>query len=351
MGNLKVGIIGAGWIANHHVNGYITSGKADIAAISDVNEDAARALMANYGLNCKYYADSKELLGDRDIQAVSICAPNKFHCGLTVAAAEHGKHIMCEKPFVSSMEEARLSLAAVEGNRVKCAVGFHRRFNPLYQEIKRARDAGLLGDIFFCQCDYIHNQMRLPIIKWNLKKEFNPSLFHAGASHCVDLLRFVTGRKIVECTAFVSNKSCPECETEADAVAIYRFEDGALGKVMRLAPAPVAGFEFNFEVYGSKGTFKNNKLRLDSFPCFWDPANKDEVATYPESWIPNNTAGVTEPWDKEIHGFVGWALGETEQTELAQAADAVEVAQACWAAVISNREKRVVRLPLEEAGQ
>jgi len=344
--NLKVGIIGAGWIANHHVDGYLKSGKTEIVAVSDTNEKAADTLKAEHGLDCRYHENYNDLLADKDIDAVSICAPNKYHSEMTVAAAEHKKHVLCEKPFASSIEEAANSLDAVSRNSVKCAVGFHRRFNPLYREMKKTTDEGRLGELFFCQCDYIHNQMHLPIIKWTLKKAFNPSLFHAGGSHCVDILRYVMGCEIVECSAFVSNKSCPECETEADTVALYRFENGALGKVMRLAPAPITGFEFSLELYGTKGTFKNNALRLDSFPEYWNPANKDKVITYPEEWIPNNTPGISEPWDVEVMEFVDWVLSGRDETPLAQAVDAVKVAEACWAAVISNRERRVVSLPL-----
>ena len=342
---LKVGIIATGWIADHHASGYLKSGRAEIVAVSNRTEENARKLMAKHGLDCSYYADYRQLLEDSNVQAVSICLPNKFHSEATVAAAQAGKDILCEKPFVTSIREAESSLQAIRKSGVKCAVGFHRRFNPLYREIKRRVDAGDLGELFFAQCDYVHNQMQLPIIKWTLKKEYNPSLFHAGASHCVDILRYIIGSEITETTAFVSNKSTPECETEAETVALYRFENGTLAKVMRIAPRPVTGFEFSLEVYGLKGTFKNNRLRLDCFPEYWNPANRDEVITYPD-WLPNNTPGITEPWDIEVINFVDWILSGRKETELAQAVDAVNVAQACWAAVISSREKKVVSLPL-----
>jgi predicted dehydrogenase len=344
---LRVGIIGAGWIANHHAEGYLKSGRARVVAVCDQSEQQALGLMERHGLKSRYCADYRSLLEQEDIDAVSICVPNKFHSELTVAAARAGKHILCEKPFVTSMKEAKQSLAAIQEFGVRCAVGFHRRFNPLYREMKRRVDDGSLGDVFFCQCDYIHNQMHLPIIAWQLKKEFNPSLFHAGASHCVDLLRWLTGEEIMECTAFVSTKSCPACETEAETVALYRFANGALGKVMRIAPTPIAGFEFHLEVYGTKGTFRDRELRLDSFPSYWEPRCRGEVVTYPD-WVPNNSPGPTEPWDVEVGRFVEWALDGGDAGGLCTAVEAVRVAEACWAAVISSREKRVVSLPLAE---
>jgi predicted dehydrogenase len=153
--------------------------------------------------------------------------------------------------------------------------------------------------------------------------------------------------EIVECTAYVSNLNYPSCETEAETVALYRFKNNQIGKVMSLVLKPVASFEFNLEVYGTKGTFKNNHLVLDSMPNYNDPNNKDNVICYPE-WMPDNTKGVTEPWDVEIGEFVKWVLDESSGETLCKAKDAIRVAEACWAAVISSAEHRPVKLPLVE---
>ncbi len=346
--NLKIGIIGAGWQAENHLAGYIKSGKAEIAAIADIKQEAAGALLNKYGLNAKYYGDYKKLLEDREVEAVSICAPNKFHSEITVAAANAGKHMLAEKPFVTSVEEAKASYDAIKKNGVKCAVGYHRRFNPICREIIKLKEEGKLGKLFFAQSDYIHNLPdELPIWGWIGKKEFNPSIFHAGGGHCVDTLRYLMGDEIVECTALVSNLNYPECETEAETVALYRFKSGQIGKVMSLVLKPVASFDFNIEVYGTRGTMRNNRLILDSIPNFNDPNNKDNAIVYP-NWMPDNTPGITEPWDVEINEFVKWVLGESDGEELCKARDAIRVAEACWAAVISSSEHRTVTLPLVE---
>jgi UDP-N-acetylglucosamine 3-dehydrogenase len=343
---LKVGIIGAGWIAGHHMSGYRRSGKAEVVAVADVNENAARELMRRNNLDCTYYSDYRELLKDSDVQSVSICAPNKYHSEITIAAANNGKHMLAEKPFVTNAGEAQSSYAAIQRNGVKCAVGYHRRFNPLCKEIVQMRDEGKLGQIYFAQSDYIHNLPdELPIWDWIGKKEFNPSLYHAGGGHCVDTIRYLMDDEIVECTAFVSNFNYPTCETEAETVALYRFKSGQIGKVMSLVLKPVASFTFNIEVYGTRGTMRNNRLMLDTIPNFNDPTNKDNEIEYP-AWMPNNTAGITEPWDVEVCEFVDWVLGVSDGKVLCKAIDAIRVAEACWAAVISSAEHRVVKLPL-----
>lgn len=345
---LKVGIIGAGWQADNHLNGYMKSGKAEIVAIADVKEASARGLMKKYGLECKYYDSYKKLLEDREVEAVSICAPNKYHSEITIAAAEAGKHMLAEKPFVTSVEEAKKSYEAIRKNNVKCAVGYHRRFNPLCREMVKLRDEGKLGKIYFAQSDYIHNLPdELPIWDWIGKKEFNPSIYHAGGGHCVDTVSYLMNDEIVECTAMVSNINYPECETEAETVALYRFKNGQIGKVMSLVLKPVASFDFNMEVYGTKGTMRNNRLILDTIPNFNDPNNKDNEIVYPE-WMPDNTPGITEPWDVEVCEFVDWVLEISEGNELCKAKEAIRVAEACWAAVISSAEHRSVKLPLVE---
>jgi predicted dehydrogenase len=267
---------------------------------------------------------------------------------MTVAAANAGKHMLVEKPFVTNVDEARRSYAAIKKSGVKCAVGYHRRFNPLCQEIVRLRDEGKLGKLYFVQSDYIHNLPdELPIWDWIGKKEFNPSLYHAGGGHCVDTIRYIMDDEIIECTALVSNINYPACETEAETVALYRFKNGQIGKVMAIVLKPVAAFTFNIEVYGTKGTMRNNRLMLDTIPNFNDPTNKNNEIEYP-AWMPNNTPGVTEPWDVEVCEFMDWVLGDSDGKVLCKARDAIRVAEACWAAVISSAEHRVVELPLVE---
>lgn len=161
----------------------------------------------------------------------------------------------------------------------------------------------------------------------------------------MDTIRYLMDDEIEEVSAFVSNINYPSCETEAETVALFRFRNGQIGKVMSLVLKPVASFTFNIEVYGTKGTMRNNHLILDTIPNYNDPQNPDNEIIYP-AWMPNNNAGITEPWDVEVCEFVDWVLGESDGLELCKAIDAIRVAEACWAAVISSAEHRVVRLPL-----
>ena len=180
---LKVGIIGAGWQAENHLRGYLRSGKAEIVAVADLKEEMARGLMKKFDFRAKCYDSYQNLLADPEVEAVSILAPNKFHSEITIAAARAGKHMLAEKPFVTSPAEAKASWDALKASGVKCAVGYHRRFNPICKEIVSLKKQGKLGNIFFAQSDYVHNLPdELPIWDWIGKKALNPSLFHAGGT-------------------------------------------------------------------------------------------------------------------------------------------------------------------------
>ena len=83
--------------------------------------------------------------------------------------------MLAEKPFVTNPAEAKASYAALTRAGVKCAVGYHRRFNPLCKEIVRLRTEGKLGQLYFAQSDYIHNLPdELPIWDWIGKKKLTP---------------------------------------------------------------------------------------------------------------------------------------------------------------------------------
>lgn len=344
---LKVGLIGSGWQAENHVRGYIRSGKAEIVAIADINRSRVDSLAEKFGLTgFQYYASYQELLEDRSVDAISVMVPNKFHEEVVIAGANAGKHILAEKPFVTSIPGAKAVYAALKKSGVKCAVGYHRRFNPICQEIVRMRDNGTLGTLAFVQSDYLHNlPAHLPIWEWNTKKEFNPTPFLGGGGHCVDTITYLMNDEIVECAAFSGHMLIPDSEINNETCAIFRFKNGAMGKVTALSMKPILSFEFPIEVYGSKGTMRNNKLILDTIPDFNNPANRDNCITFPD-WAPNNTPGVTEPWDVEVAEFVDWVLGDSDGRILCKPKEAIRVAEACWATAISNEEHRMVKLPL-----
>ena len=110
-----VGIIGAGGIATYHINGYMKAG-AEVRAIADVNLKAVKSQALNYKIKhtCTSY---KEMLEEHpDMNAVSICIPNKFHAEVTIDSLNRGKHVLCEKPPALNGKETLEMKQAAERN-------------------------------------------------------------------------------------------------------------------------------------------------------------------------------------------------------------------------------------------
>ncbi len=93
----KIGIIGAGGMANYHIPGFRAAG-AEVVAVADVNREAAGRVAATFGIDDVYGSAARMLAKRRDVEAVSIITPNKFHKPLALQALAAGKHVFCEKP-------------------------------------------------------------------------------------------------------------------------------------------------------------------------------------------------------------------------------------------------------------
>jgi predicted dehydrogenase len=140
---LQIGLLGAGFIGSTHAAAYAGLDGARLAAVADVNQAAADALAAQFGARACYTVD--EILNDPAIDAVSICLPTFLHAATAVATAEHGKHILCEKPLALSLEDADRMAAAVERAGVKAMVAQVIRFWPEYVRIRQVLESGQIG--------------------------------------------------------------------------------------------------------------------------------------------------------------------------------------------------------------
>ncbi|MDF2788153.1 MAG: Gfo/Idh/MocA family oxidoreductase [Neobacillus sp.] len=146
---LKVGIIGTGGIAmGAHIPAYLKcSDTVEIVAVCDVNLALAKICADQFSI--PYAFESYENMFDEvELDAVSICTPNKFHCDATLKALEAGCHVLCEKPPAMSYEEAlRMAAAAKSAGKI-LTYGFHYRYTPEVEALKRFVDANELGDIY-----------------------------------------------------------------------------------------------------------------------------------------------------------------------------------------------------------
>ncbi|HHY99258.1 MAG TPA: Gfo/Idh/MocA family oxidoreductase [Firmicutes bacterium] len=147
---LRVGVLGAGMIANAHMKGYEIIPAVKVVAVSDVLTERAQDFARRYNIP-RVYGDYRELLEATDIDAVSVCLPVFMHAPATIDALEAGKHVLCEKPMALNAQEAQEMVDTAEKTGKKLMVYWRRRFSPEARRAKEIIDSGELGNIYYCK--------------------------------------------------------------------------------------------------------------------------------------------------------------------------------------------------------
>src|SRR5699024_10855884 len=148
MTKFRVGVIGAGSIAQSHLAAYSANEDVELIAVADMNLERAQAVAEKHGAE-RAYADPHELLADPEIDGVSICTWNNSHASWAIAAVEAGKHVLVEKPLARTLAEAEELQRVVEAGDSVVQVGFVRRHSPNCQVLKSFIDADELGEIYY----------------------------------------------------------------------------------------------------------------------------------------------------------------------------------------------------------
>ena len=259
MAKLGVGVVGVGRMGRRHAENLRSLvPEAKLVAIADVEREAARRLADD--LEIEHYYDSADLLVERkDIDAVVIASPSKFHLSAVRTAAAAGKHILCEKPLDLTIEGVDAAIAAARNANVLLQVGFMRRYDPAYSEAHRRIKAGEIGT---------------PIIFRSIGRDREPpplsfyqsgsgTLFLDSSIHEFDLARWLMNDEVAEVHAFGGTLACPELAQlgELDAgVVNLRFSQGAIGNVESFRQSRY-GYDIYTEVVGSKATVRIGYLR------------------------------------------------------------------------------------------
>lgn len=152
---LRIGIIGCGWIAEAHMNSYKKMPDVEIVAGADIIPGKAAAYMAKHGITGAKtdYASHKEMLDDESLHldAVSICTYNRAHAVPAIYALKKGVHVLLEKPFTVTLDEAIEVMKAEKESGKILSIGFQPRLDANMQEIKKIVESGELGQIYYIQ--------------------------------------------------------------------------------------------------------------------------------------------------------------------------------------------------------
>jgi predicted dehydrogenase len=289
MKTIRTAIFGTGFMGRVHLEAVRRLEFVEAAAIAGRNSEAAQRLGAGFSIP-KITNNYREILRDPAIDAVHICTPNAQHFPMAKDALNAGKHVICEKPLATSVDDGEELVALAAERGLRNCVCHNLRFYPMVQQMRAMRKAGDLGEILVVQGTYFQDWL-LYDTDWNWRvdaKAGGPSRCMADiGSHWFDLAEHVTGLQVSSLCAdlqtfhptrkqpkqsvetFASKVLRPEdyietaVDTEDFGAVIFRMGDRARGSVTASQVSAGRKNRFSIEVYGTRASVAWNQERPD----------------------------------------------------------------------------------------
>jgi len=257
---LGVGVVGLGEMGRCHVaNLRRLVPHARLIAVADVNAAHASRIAAEFEID-HAYGSLEELVARKDIDAVVIATPDKFHAQGIQAAAAAGKDILSEKPLALSIVDAHAAIAAVQAAGVRLQIGFMRRYDPGYSAAKQQIESGEIGEPVLFKS--IGRDKDAPPMS-SYESGLNGMLLYNNTIHDFDLARWLMNDEVIEAHTYATVAIRPEVARYGDVVASLvnlKFSRGAIGNLESYVQA-IYGYDVRTEVVGSKGSILIGTLR------------------------------------------------------------------------------------------
>jgi predicted dehydrogenase len=284
---LGIGMLGYAFMGKAHTNAYKKiphimyppPAIPRLVTIAGRTESAVAEAAKRFGYE-GYATDWRQVVRDDRIQIVDNGLPNDEHAEPSIAAAEAGKHVICEKPLGRNAAEARRMLEAVQKAGVKHACAFNYRFVPAVRLIRDMIDQGTLGRIYHFRASYLQEWIADPAFPWVWRLDKNiagsGALGDLGA-HIIDLARYLVGEPknvMAMTTTFITERAAPDGQgtrpvTVDDAFeAVVEFQNGALGTLEASRFAPGRKNSNTFEINAERGSVAFNLERLNEIEYY-----------------------------------------------------------------------------------
>lgn len=271
MKEIKVGLIGTGFMGNVHAFCYKTiplyykpDFKITLCGVASGNFENALSVKERYSFE---FAAKKEdeLFARKDIDVINICTPNALHKSQILKALDAGKHIYCEKPVAASAAEAGEILAHPNINKVAAQTVFHNRFFASTLRAKQIIDSGRLGQILAFRGRFLSpsNVNPLKPVEWRMRSESaGGGVLYDLGSHIFDMTYFLLGKfKSVYGRTQIPYKTRPDgnggtvnCELDEAAYCVVEMQNGALGTIEAGKLSAGADADLKIEINGTKGS-------------------------------------------------------------------------------------------------
>jgi len=274
---INVAVVGLGHNGLAFCERYHKNNKSNLAAVCDIDGDRRQFAENKFGVKGYAYDD---ILNNKSIDLISVHTSDNKHKEPFIRAVEAGFNVFVEKPMADREEDIlEMARLAAKGNKVYM-VGHVLRFDRYFQGVKKIIEDGILGDVFYVECDYIHDlRFQAEREEWKLTDEI-PVL--GGGCHPIDLLRWYVG-DVSEVASFSNNIAFPQMKHDSSMVTMLKFKNGCIGKVTSLYGCVSKMPErYNLSVFGTKGTIMRGQISFDGFGHGWMdiPASTDYSHDY-----------------------------------------------------------------------
>ena len=255
---IKIGFIGAGGIARHHMKQLSEIAEAQVVAMAEPSEASIAKMVETYPQlsTCRFYSDHREMLDSEQMDAVQIHTPHTLHFPQAMDCLAKNLHVLIEKPLVTTTEHANALIAAAQGRVVM--VSYQRHYQPTYRYVKQLIDSGALGSLQYIAA--LQSQGWYKGTRGTWRQE--PSLSGGGqlndsGSHLIDILLWTTGLVPEEVFATIQYY---DAKVDIDSAIAVRFRNGARGTISIIGDSPF--WWEDFSIWGSKGAilYRNGKL-------------------------------------------------------------------------------------------
>jgi len=296
---IGIGVIGMGWMGEVHSRAYraipdrfYESGlQPRLVICADPVEARAQAAQQRFGFE-RYTTDWRTVIADPAVEVVNVTAPNGMHLEINRAAAEAGKHILCEKPVGKEPGETIQSAALAREAGIITGVGYNYRWAPVVQYARQLIADGKLGQLTHYHGRFLNGYAGDPngFLSWRFEAANGLGTLSDLMSHVIDMAHMLAGpitRVTSDQEIFIRQRPIPQAGsgthydkgssdgpqgdvTNEDYVsALVRFENGAHGMLEACRVINGAKCDMAFEIYGTKGAIKWTMERMSELQLQW----------------------------------------------------------------------------------
>ncbi|MBB71311.1 MAG: oxidoreductase [Legionellales bacterium] len=340
---IRIALVGCGRIAKNHLASIAKyPDDFELVAVCDIDNTAVDTAATEYGV--PGFTALSEMLDKINCDVVSICTPSGVHPKQAIQIANHGRHVITEKPMATHWQDGLDMVDACEQNDVRLFVVKQNRRNATLQLLKKAVEAKRFGKIYMINLNvfWTRPQSYYDQASWRGTWEFDGGAFMNQASHYVDLLHWLGGP--IESINAMTGTLARNIEAEDTGVVNIRWRDGALGSMAVTMLTYPKNLEGSITILGEKGTARIGGVAVNEIQE-WSfeeelPEDKDIQAANYET---TSVYGFGHPlyYKNVIDVLRGEAEPETDGRE------GLKSLETLVAIYKSARDKQTVALPLE----